>query len=574
MIVFEWIQAGRSRWADLPPLWRWLIAVLVMVVGWLGAQPAYRAFKGWRVERNLEAAKEAVAEVRMDEARDLSLTVLRAGDPRIEAFRILEKSMASLRDPQHIEIARALMSHPDGSDEDRLNGFRGVAPEAPLGLAGKAWASLPESCQRRCDFAVVFAERLLAAQRYGEAATVLLAVPETARSAAVELGLIRVLLGSGKRDGYEEGQRRLAAQWPDTAAELPAWVDVLEAIPVARLRPDLLGPVRKSLERERATVPARHELALARLDYAADFSKRAAVIEQAIARWQTEAPVAVAKLLHDLGLNQRLLATFPPSLVPAQPELLPEVLDALEQTGAWAKVKPLLEKGGGRMEKPEMLAHQALAAQKTGDSTAMAEQWEAAMAEAKFSTAPDAFLKISRIAQDGGMEDEAAEAMLEAVLRGRGPLPLFSQLKPLMEWLVKHGRESSLLKVCAIYLQFEPANPVLLTQYAYLACLTSLVEPAALLKAIKPLAAAFPDELPIQCVLAVAHLSNGDAAAAAAVLDRLTVDVEQLAPGYRAAFLATQVLNHQLDRQDPRISGFPWKALLPSESKRYSEWLK
>ena len=75
-------------------------------------------------------------------------------------------------------------------------------------------------------------------------------------------------------------------------------------------------------------------------------------------------------------------------------------------------------------------------------------------------------------------------------------------------------------------------------------------------------------------MLATAYLCNGDAAAAAAVLDRLTVDVEQLAPGYRATFLATQVLNDRIDQRDPRLTGFPWKALLPCERKRFGEWLK
>ena len=151
---------------------------------------------------------------------------------------------------------------------------------------------------------------------------------------------------------------------------------------------------------------------------------------------------------------------------------------------------------------------------------------------------------------------------------------MYRDLQPLVEWLAKQGRESNLLQVGAIYLLFEPSNPVLLTQYAYLACLNGLVEPAKLLKAIRPMAEAFPAELPMQCVLATAYLCNGEAAAAAAVLDRLTVDPEQLAPGYRATFLATQVLNQRMERQDPRIAGLPWKSLLPSERKRFGEWLK
>lgn len=596
-----WLNAARKRWANWHPLRRLLLVAVLLAAGVLfGVKPAYQVFEDWRVEQDLAAAKVAMAAGRMSEARDLSLSVLQAGNPRIDALQILEKAMAALGDPKHVEIARALMSHPESSDEDRLNGFRKVALEAPMGIVGQAWTALPERCQQRPEFAVPYAERLLAAQRAGEADGVLLAVPETARNEAVELGLIRVMLGRGQPDGCEEAQRRIAAKWPTTGTGLTAWLELLEEIPVQSLQAKPLAPVRKFLAAAAAAEPARHELALAlaRLDYVTNPSGRAEMIEKTLVRWQTSAPVAVARLLRDVGLPERLLATFPVAEVSAQPALLPYVLEALEQTGEWPKVKFLLEpfafqstrkpgdktgtpspekpspEGAASMEICEMLAHLALAAGKTGDTTTMAEQWEAAMAEAKFSTAPDAFLKISRIAQDGEMEDEATGATLEAVLQGHGPLPLFSEIKPLVEWLIKRGRESSLLQVCAIYLQFEPDNPALLTQYHYLACLSDQAEPAKQLKAIQPLAAAYPKDVPIQCVLATAYLCNGDGAAAAAVLDRLTVDVEQLAPGFRATFLATQVLNDRMDRRDPRLTGFPWKALLPPERKRFGEWLK
>ena len=196
------INAVWDRWANLHPFVRFLLAaVLLGAVGLFAVKPAYRVFRAWRLERNLVAAQAAVEEVRMDEARDLSLTVLRAGDPRIEAFRILEKSTASLRDPRHGDIARALMFHPEGSDEDRLKGFRGIVVEAPLGMLGQVWGSLPAGCQRDARFATVFADRLLAERRFNEAASVLLGVAEAARGQEVEQRLARVLIGSGEAGG-------------------------------------------------------------------------------------------------------------------------------------------------------------------------------------------------------------------------------------------------------------------------------------------------------------------------------------------------------------------------------------
>jgi hypothetical protein len=143
-----------DRWADVRPFVRFLVlTAAVAVIGFCVVKPGYRIFKGWRLEQNLSAARKALGAARMDEARDLSLTVLRAGDPGIEAFRILEKSTASLRNPRHGDVARALITHPEGTAEDRLNGFLGIARVVALGVVGQTWATLPEECQQDPRFA-------------------------------------------------------------------------------------------------------------------------------------------------------------------------------------------------------------------------------------------------------------------------------------------------------------------------------------------------------------------------------------------------------------------------------------
>ena len=92
-------EKWHGHWADINPWLRFLIVAAVLaVLGLIAGKPAYQKFKDWRLARNLAAAKVAVTEERMEDARDLSLTVLRAGDPQIETFRVLEKSMGALRD--------------------------------------------------------------------------------------------------------------------------------------------------------------------------------------------------------------------------------------------------------------------------------------------------------------------------------------------------------------------------------------------------------------------------------------------------------------------------------------------
>jgi hypothetical protein len=569
------INALWDRWANWHPFLRFLIlAVMVAAFGMFAVKPGYRLFKSWRLDRNLEAAKKAVEEVRMDDARDLSLTVLQAGDPRIEAFRILEKSTASLRDPRHGDIARALITHPESSDEDRWRGFAGIADETPLGLVGQAWTTIPAEARQEPRFATAFADRLISEKRFNEAASVLLEVPPAKRAGAIEQRLIRVLIGSGKNRGYDEAQRLIDRGFSGSDAEMAGWLDLLEEIPVVSLQPAALKSVRRILEKPERADTARTALMVARLDYAANFSGRASVIDAAIARWKDREPEALGKFLTDLGLYQMLLETFPPDRVAKNPELFPMLLAAMKQTGAWDQARGLLDSYGEMLPRSETLAQRGIIAAGTNDFPELARQWSAAMDEAKSSASGRGYLVLHRLAREAGLDEQADQAMIESIRLGHGPLPLYADLKPLLNSLSRQGRENILLEICAIYLTFESGNPVLLTQYAYLACLNNLADAGTILKAIQPLAKGFPKELPIQVVLATAYLCDGQPAKAAETLDPLKLDPEKLSPGYRAAFLTTQVLNGRMAKNDPRITEFPWKSLQPSERRKFSELIQ
>ena len=558
-----------DRWANWHPFVRFLLgAGMVAVVGVFAVKPAYRAFKAWRLEKNLVAARVAVDAERMNEARDLSLTVLRAGDPRIEAFRILEEATASLRDPRHGDIARALISHPDGSEEDRWTGFRGIAPEAPLGLVGQAWAALPEERRREPRFAVVFAERLISERRLNEAASVLLEVPENDRAGAVERQLIRVLIRSGKKQAFDEAQRLIARGF--RTGEAAEWLDLLEEIPAVSLQPKVLEPVREALETPEHAAAPRAALMLARFDYAANGPRRAAVLEEAVARWKESDPEALANFLGDLGLHRMLLESIPVERAAEFPSLFPRLWEAIADAGAWERAGFLVEVADGKFAGFEALARRAVVAEKSGKSSEFKAAWTAAMDEAKVSKDTSAYLKLHRIAREAELAEPAELAMIEAIRQGRGPLPLYSDLGPMLASLAAQGRENILMEICSIYLAFEPGSPVLLTRYAYLACLSDLADPTLIVKAMEPLAGAFPKEMPILCVLATAYLCAGEPEKAAATLEPLELDPAKLAPPYRITWLASRVLNGKLPKDDPRVADFPWKSLQPSERRKFT----
>ncbi|MEI7954231.1 MAG: hypothetical protein WCJ66_03585 [Verrucomicrobiota bacterium] len=565
-----------DRWANLPLYLRLVIMSAALAgMALLVTKPGYHRFRAWMTQRNLVAARKAIAELRMDDARNLSLSVLHAGDSRLEAYQILEKATAALRNPMHGDIARVLMAHPQSTDEDRINGFRGVASEVALGLVGQTWRSLPIERQHDRRFALIFAERLIAERRFGEAASVLLAVPEAERGSPVQQRLVQLLISSGKREGYDEAQRMIAEQMPrdDSPTNIGGWLALLEAIPVLSLQPTSLAPLRSLLEQPDAPDKGRRSLILSRIDYAGNFSRAGAILDEAIGRWQEQDPVALAGFLGDLGLYQRLLDAIPVQSVQSHPELLGRLLEAMEHCDAWQSAADLLDAQAGLIPNFEVLAHHSIAAAKADDTSTRTQAWSAAMADAKASASPGAYLKIQRLARDAGMTAEAEEAMVAAIELGRGPLPLYDDLKPLISSLARQGRDDTLLEICASYLVFEPANPVLSTQFTYLASLFNVIDSKTLLRAMRSLATAFPKDLMIQCVLATAFLCDGQPAEAAATFESQKFDFATLTPGFRAAYLTSQVLTQQIPMNDPRIADFPWKSTQPCERKKFNQLL-
>lgn len=569
------ISSVLHRWANLPPVVRVLLLALVAAVaGLVAVKPAYGVFRDWRMKQNLKSAHEALEQARMADARDYSLSVLRSGDPCIEAIRILEKSTGALLDPRHGEIARALIAHPEGTTEDRLTGFLGVVMEVPMGLVGQAWNALGAASQKDPRAASAFARRLIAERRFGEAKAVLREVPAAQRDGAVLRLLVQALIGTGRWDDGEEAQGLIAGGFPADGAELAAWLDLLEEIPARSLEDRLLDPIRGRLEELAAGRDVRCALMIARMDYATRFTRRKEVVDGVIAGWKDSDPVAVARFLKSVGLHEMMMKALPEGLIGEHPELLPILLEAAERGGAWDRAAALLDGHGGTLPKLDELAHRAVVAANATADGARIETWNAAMAEAAHTPGAGGFLALHRLATAAAMPAEAEKAKVAALRTGRGPLPLFENLGPLLFSLEQQGRENTLIEICAIYLAFEPGNPSVIIQYAYLACMNGLAEPETIIKAITPLAAAYPEQLPIQAVLAAVYLCDGQAAKAAEILDSLNLDLTKLAPVYRAMYLTTQVLNSRMSATDPKIKEFPWQTLPPAQRKKFSDLIR
>ena len=579
MLHHRIIDFFQHRWEWLPPLLRLPIVLLSLGgLGLLTVPPIKRQMQSWKQERALRSALTAVASERMEAARDFSLTALQAGDSRVEAFRILERAMSQLRDPRHLEVARSLLEHPDADAQDRTLAFARMCQALPLGVLGRVWSERSAEEQARPAMAAAFAERLLAEDRTEEAAGVLLAVPPEQRDEPVARLLVRILIRSGKAEGYREAQRRIAARAADGGGELPqAWRDLLREIPVGVLSRQEFRPWLGRMARQMAGLSgeAAGELAMlqARFDYAEDHAGRLALLQWVVERWKSEAPLALNSFLNELGMHQRraeILADPPPRERPACFEPL---LEAWMLTRQWESAARLLRDFPQQPDAITWNAHQAIVAGHRKEPTRQAEAWTKALADAKISNEPDRLLRLARLCERLGADDLAQEAWIEAILKGNGPLPLYTRLRPLLGRLAAQGREPILLQILAVYLPMEPTNIVLLTQYAYLACLNEFVAGGPILEALEPMAREFPGESPIRFTLATAHLCDGRPEDAWKVLAPLAENPAALAPGYRALVLAARLLTQQIPADDPLLRQFPWNELLPSERRRLEAWI-
>lgn len=565
----EWLTRWRERWVNIHPFIRLLGVLLVLALGaWFVAKPAYRVARHWWYGRHLADAEQAVKEGRMEEAKELSQTILRAGDPRVlEALRVLEQSTTALRDPMRVDIATALMSHPKGTREDRVRGFRLLASDAPLGLVGQAWVHLQEEDRTSPDCAFPFVDRLIDGGLIREAAGVVQGTPNASTNWEAERRIIRLLIASGNEYAMVEAHNRLDKNWPKD--DKTAGLDLLEMIPVDRLKPGLLGASAARLD---STV-AREALMLARLAFAKDSSAGASIVDQALAEWRGAAPLELAGFLQATGMRRRLMEEFPPSEIAQYPGMAEMMLESAVREEDWPLAKEYVAAGAGQLDKLTRLAWTSAIHAKSGDAEGSDSAWREALIEAETQPEAGAWLKMASVMRFAGLTSRENECTFQAVLRGRGKLPLFADLRPLMDSLYAEGREKALMQVCSVYLLFEPGNAILLTHYAYLACISGSGDPEALAKAMDPLAAAYESMPHIQSVLAAIHLSRGDVESANRIAERVTVPAASLPPGYRAALLCARVMAGTLQADSQEVRDIPWPLMMPSERRFFGRFL-
>ncbi len=576
--VLNWVFTLREYlccWWAVTPTWRasLVVAGVLALLGLIGAY-GYGLFRKEVLERNGRQAVEAAAADDWERARALSLSVVLTGDRRIEILRVLVDSMRRLEDRRLAGFTAALISHPEGTSADRLRMFQWIALGEPEGRVWMSWQQLPASDRAALPFKLALVDRFIQDGDHAQVLDFLKEYHGSIPPPEVAARVIRAQIGQGTQNSLELAQTGLADQvtrHPDGPAE---WMDLLESLPIESLDGFILEPLRPWLRAGRPDQPGRGELMEARIQLReAAEAGRGKVVADAVSAWCAEAPHALCRFLVAVGRPETVAETFTNEKVSGDSELIKARLDTLIQLGRDRKLQTSLVRHEGTLRPSELFAYQAVAADRAGNDAERNRCWNRVLAEAVTSPKTDELLRLHAFARQHGLVEEAQRTLLEALKAGRGPLPAYSALAALLKSLEKKGMEHDIMTILATYLRFEPWNSQLIARHSYLSAMLGLEPPAEGIKRVSKLLEGSAGEAHVIAVLATLQLLAGDIGEAGETWNKLSFPPEDLAPGFRTAYLMTRVVAGNLDREDPSVKGIPWETLLPCERNNLNKIL-
>lgn len=568
----EWILDGElsAWWHDRPPLLRWVIAVGGLALFAAASLPlssaTYRALKQATMDRHLRAAQAALESGDHQKASDLAWIVARARDPDPAVLRVLEQAMDALGDDRRSAVSQALYGHPEATPDDRLRIFERSARDDPFGVVQRNLEALPPAERMSRGIAMALAGRALDDQLFSDALKRLADLPTEPPDPEVAALRIRAWTGIGSIQSHALAQKRIVFFLQRNPADA-TWHHLLESIPIRRLDPYILRPIRSI-----AAVPGHpglSELIETRIRWSMAESTGAAdrIVADAVAQWRHMAPEALARFLQAACKDELFVETFTHESVAGNPPLIIARCETLLRLGRYGEAAATLHAHEASLPELDFLALATLASHRGGDFTRKAELWQRALAAAAKPNHPRALLELHQRLFRGRLIPEAEEALLKAIQRGRGPLPSSLAIQRLTESLVHQQRENDLLAVFASYLRLEPNQPEVVCQYCQLAAFTGREPLPELIAQMTHLHQAHPHHNLTTAVLATLHVLAGKTAEAAATWSALTLPPSDLEPTARTAYLVTQALSGQIPARSPDFKSIPWNRLLPSARK-------
>jgi hypothetical protein len=580
----------RGKLEALHEFWssrRWFVKLLCILVilsplAFYAAVPAWQSFTEWRLDRNMTLAKEAMDAGDYPKARNLAYSVLLKRDDDIAVIRLAAHAMNRVGDPKRSDIARYLLLHPEATTDDRLWAWKVIVCSFPLAVVTYDWQqSLNEPEQKRPEFFLPLADRLIVEKHFDDAMELFDPVDIGSGSSTpseIERRLLEILVACGKATGISEAQSRFLKRIDAERGDIGELLPQLDPIPSKKLDPELGHALFKWVLDQKNPTPSA-ALSAARFQLAVITKKEVGdiFVQTIVERWRSAAPVELGRWLLNIGRAELALDILPPEETPSTADFYRLRRDALAALGRWDELLQMLaafKTPPSGIPKLEWHCDTAIAAMHTGYTSFQNEQWLAATTEARITSADGGYIDLARMARAGGLLAESRETMLEAVRTARGPLPLYSSLGPLLDWLYDEGRAEDMLNVATIYLPIEPGNPNILIHYCYLKTMLGQIDPPLTRKLLEPLLKEHPDNPSIHRIFAFQDLLCGESAKAAETLRPLVDESEETISNRVNRVLYGIAL---LDSGDPKgldiTASVDWSPLMPNESMLFDQMI-
>ena len=542
-----------------------LAAVLALaLVAVVVARPAYHKFRNYLTDKNLQAAEEAQAAGNWLAARDLARSVLLVRPGGLPAVRILYRAMRELEDPTAIDAAYGLFLNPQSTLEDKAAALEVFADDAPHAVFLATYFSLaPE--QRRQPAVLAPAMRFLVARRQPAEALKLWAEAGEGAQAAppVRVEKMRALCAASTPAGLAEarsiflGLRGEAG--PEALAALRLLGPVKGGLDIANDFPDL-----KDWIAARADATPLDHLFVLQQQLVARPAEAKPLVDQAIALYRAQAPAALGGWLQHNGFVDEAIAMLADAATRDTDAFVTRI-QCLVKAGRAAEAKEALAQPPTGIDKVKLHTVEAAVEAAAGDPAATAKALRAALDEAKADNNRNHFLKLAVYAAALGMKDMADEAMVNAIRLGRGSIPLYANIQPLLARLARQGRTEDILGISRVMLFYEPMNPAIRNNFVYLACLHRVMPPVEACTELAALAEARPDLPEVLGSLAMARLMASQPAEARETLAR--VDTSRTPADFRLAIdgTATALLGED-EAARATLGRVNWRQMLPQEA--------
>jgi hypothetical protein len=547
-------------------------SIVLLVVFGLSARPAYRAFREYRINRNLEAAQAAARLEDWSTARNKAQSVLLARSGDFEAYRIWTRALGKMGEPRTYLAAAQLFIDPRATREDRLEAVQVMALQAPQAVALGAFASLPEELRNQAAFRAAINPLLVRRGLVAMAEKGLREVAQPTDEPKVRLELLRTLCNRPDAPRVAEARGIFAALIAGKAdAEALAALLILGETPGGLAPGAPLPDLPEWLKQQGKATALHHLLGMnPSLEALPDAAER--LYEMAIERFLPTEPGVLGTWLVRHGRAEKAVEVLEePAKIRSDAYIARlHALLSLKQEDA---LKTALAAPPDSVDLVEIEIVRAALASRNSDRIAADAAWTRALNRAAFDASRNRFLEIARAAEGFGAKAAVEDAWVAAVRLGWGPLPLYRDLLQVFGSLATQGRTEDLLAIYRTLLRFEPGNPELINNFRYLVLIHGLLPPAQEAAAQAKLVEDYPERPEFNSALMFAEMLCGRPADALALLPKLGKS-GLVAPMMKIALEGTaRVLAGETEAGTALLKGVNWRLFMRQERVAFRELL-